>query len=255
MSKHFQKVLNALKTSEEVKALGFDKEEIKRLASNIDKKLNLKEDASDEEVESAIEESVDDAIPYLKLAQSQASRIVKKKLEKAKKTDEDDEDDEDDDGDGNEEDEDGDNDDEPAGKPAKKHKNPRKPKSDDDETKKLLKSLLKKMEKQEETIASMRKGNAKDKWRKKLEKAVENTGSFGKQKLREFDRLEFASEDDFDEYLSEVGDDLDEANQERANAGLEKLGLKTAPSAKKDNQVKEVEPYKDEEIDKLAESL
>lgn len=261
MSKHFEKVLKALKTSDDVKALGFDRDEIKRLASDIDKKLNLKEDASDEEVDSAIEEAVDNAIPYLKMAQSTASRIVKKKLAKSKKEEEDEDEDEDDDDGDDEDDDDDDEDDEPKGKKAKKSKKSKKnrqSKSEDDgdDVKKLLKSLVKKIEKQEETIAGLRKGNTEDKRRSKLEKILKDTGSFGKRYLRQFDKMNFEDDDDFEEFLDVVREDLEETNQERANAGLEKLGIKTSVERKSgDDSEEQTEVASDEEVDKLADQL
>ncbi len=257
MSKHFEKVLKALKTSDEVKALGFDKDEIKRLASNIDKKLNLEDDASDEDVESAIDEAVENAIPYLKMAQSSASRIVKKKLAKSKK-DEDDDEDEDDDDDTVDDDDDEDDDDEPKGKSkkSKKSKKNRQTKSDDDDdVKSLLKTLLKKVEKQDETIANLRKGNTEDKRRSKLEKLLKDTGSFGKRYLRQFDKMNFEDDDEFEEFLEEVKDDLEETNQERANAGLDKLGIKVAPTSRKDDEDEQTEVVTDDELDALADQL
>lgn len=261
MSKHFQKILKALKTSDDVKALGFDKDEIKRLASSIDKKLNLEDDASDEDVENAIEEAVDNALPYLKMAQSTASRIVKKKLAKVKKDeDDDDEDDDDDDGEGSDDDED---DDEPpvkknkkAPKGSKKQNRTSKSADDDDETKTLLKSILKKMDKQDEVIAKLKSGNVADKRRSKLEKLLKDTGTFGKRYLRQFDKMNFEDDDEFDEFLDEIKEDLEETNQERANAGLEKLGLKTNPEGKKDGGLEqEVEALSDDELKELADQL
>ena len=256
MSKHFEKVLKALKTSDEVKALGFDKEEIKRLASGIDKKLDLKEDASDEDVENAIDEAVENALPYLKMAQSTASRIVKKKLAQSKK---DDDDDDDDDNGGDDDDDQGDDDDDTNVKkskePKKSNKN-RQSKSDDDDVKALLKSLVKKIEKQDETIANLRKGNTEDKRRSKLEKILKDTGSFGKRYLRQFDKMSFQDDDEFEEFLDEVKEDLEETNQERANAGLGKLGIKTAPESRRDGEHEDqVEVASDEEVDKLADQL
>lgn len=255
MSKHFEKVLKALKTSDEVKALGFDKDEIKRLASNIDKKLSLEEDASDEDVENAIDEAVENALPFLKMAQSTASRIVKKKLAKSKKDEDPDDDNDDDDQQVNDDDDD-DNDDEPAGKKSKKSKKNRQAKPEgDDEVKTMLKALLKKVEKQDETIANLRKGNTEDKRRSKLEKILKDTGNFGKRYLRQFDKMNFEDDDEFEDFLDEVKEDLEETNQERANAGLDKLGIKTAPTSKKGDEQEVIEVATDEEVDKLADQL
>ena len=255
MSKHFEKVLKALKTSDEVKALGFDKEEIKRLASDIDKKLNLEDDASDEDVDNAIEEAVDTAVPYLKMAQSTASRIVKKKLAKSKKDEDDEDEDDDDDDDHGDEDEDDDEDKKSLSKKSKKSKK-HQSNSDDSETTKLLNAILKRMDKQDENIANLKKGNTEDKRRAKLEKILKDTGSFGKRYLRQFDKMTFEDDEEFEDFLEEVQDDLDETNQERANAGLEKLGIKTAPKGKKENQdEEEVESITDDELEKLADQL
>lgn len=254
MSKHFQKILKALKTSDEVKALGFDKEEIKRLASNIDKKLTLEDDASDEDVENAINEAVENAVPYLQIAQSTASRIVKKKLSQTKKV-EDDEDDDEDDDEGEGDDDEDEDDEKQKPKKSKKKSASRQSKSEESETNKLLSAILKRLDKQDESIANIRNGNTTDKRRSKLEKLLKDTGRFGKRYLRQFDSMNFKDDDDFDDFLEEVQDDLDETNQERANAGLEKLGIKTAPKSKKDDQEEQVEEMTDEQLDKLADQL
>lgn len=243
MSKTFQKLLKALKTSDEVKALGFNKEELRSLASDMDKNLTLEENASDEEIESAVEEAVEAAIPFLKLAQKSSSRIVKKSLDKKKKDeeieDEEDEDDEEQD------------DDEPVVK-KKTKKEHRKESNDDSEIKKMFDLLMKKIDKQDETISSLRKANVKDKRRIELEKLLKDTGSFGKRTIRQFEKMTFENDDDFDEFLDEVMEDLKDANQERANAGLAKLGVVTPDKKTKEEQV---ELMTEEELDKLADVI
>lgn len=246
MSKHFQQLLKALKTSDEVKALGFNKEEIKSLASDMDKNLEIKDDASEEEVESVIDEAVDKAIPFLKMAQKASSRIIKKSL--SKKGDEDDDEEEDD--------EQQDADDLEDKQPAKKSKpQTRQPKSDDDdEVKTLLKAILKKQEDHEKELSSLRNGNLTDKRRSRLEKLLKDTGTFGKRTLRQFDRMTFADEDEFEDFLDDIKDDLEETNQERANAGLAKLGTVPDIGGKTEEKDKP-KVLTDKELDKLAESF
>ena len=247
MSKHFQQLLKALKTSDEVKALGFNKEEIKSLASDMDKNLKIDENASDEDVESAIDEAVEHAIPFLKMAQKSSSRIVKKALEKKKEDDDDDDDDDepndDDEPDGEEKPKDG--------KKTKKERN--RAESEDSEIKKMLTTIMKKMEKQDETIANLRKGNTTDKRRAKLEKLLKDTGTFGKRTLRQFDKMDFEDDDEFEDFLDDVKADLEEANQERANAGLAKLGA--VPTPDKGGKEDKPEEITDNELDKLADML
>lgn len=246
MSKHFQKLLKALKTSDEVKALGFNKEEIQSLASDLDKNLSIEENASDEDVESAINEAVDKAIPFLKMAQKSSSRIVKKALEKKKEEDEDDEDDEE-----PEDDDEPEEDKKPKGKKSKKGS--QRTESDESDIKKLLETFMKKIEKQDELIASLQKGNKTDKRRAKLEKILKDTGTFGKRTLRQFEKMDFEDDEEFEEFLDGVKEDLEEANQERANAGLAKLGVLPSPDGK--DKEKPTEEITDKELDKLADML
>lgn len=247
MSKHFTKILKELKTREEIKALGFNYDELKSLASDLDKNLTIDEQASDDDIESAVTGLVETAIPYLKMAQKTSSRIVKKSLEKAKAQEEDEE--EEDDSDDNDETDD----DHKTPKSDKSKKASRTTSDSTLETSKLLAKILERMQKQEEMISEMRQGNTKDKRRTQLEKLVKGTGSFGKRALRSFDKISFKDEEDFDDYLEEVRNDLEELNQERANAGLSKLGASV--QADKKHEKEEVEVLTDDELDKLASTL
>ena len=64
--------------------------------------------------------------------------------------------------------------------------------------------------------------------------------------------MSFESDDDFDEFYSEVEEDLKALNQERANAGLAALGN---PPATDGNKPKEDEVISDAEIEALANSF
>ena len=72
MKKHFKKVLEALKTSMYIKALGFIRIELKGVAAKIADKLDseIKEDASDEEVQEIVDEAIDAALPFLQFSQT-----------------------------------------------------------------------------------------------------------------------------------------------------------------------------------------
>jgi hypothetical protein len=264
MNKYLTKVLNALKPK--VKAYGFRRKELESAAATIADNLDLADDASEEDVASAIDEAIDAAIPFFKLAQKSANRSIKKFKDEWKANHEDeDEDDEDDEDDDDENDED----DEPAQKPnrqsrksSKANKKSKSSKSNDDgdsELKSLLKSLNDKLDSQASEIKALKAGKTADKRLAKISKLVENTGSFGKRTLRAFKKMQFEDDDDFQDYLDEVKEDLDELNQERANAGLEKLG--TPPAAPKTNKKGDGDEddkenvMSDEEIEKFAEDF
>ena len=62
--------------------------------------------------------------------------------------------------------------------------------------------------------------------------------------------MSFESDDDFEEFYSDVEEDLKNYNQERADAGLATLA--TPPAAGSKVSGKKDEPFSDEEIDALA---
>lgn len=66
-----------------------------------------------------------------------------------------------------------------------------------------------------EKVASTRKA--------KLEALLKDAGSYGKRTLKNFDRMTFETDDDFDEFYSDVEEDLKAFNQELADKGLENL--------------------------------
>ena len=100
MNKYFKKVLEVLKTRKEIKALGFSRKELKGIAAKVADKLDLDDEASDEDVEKAINDEVDAVIPFLQTAQSLADRRLQEyKDAHPADDDEDDEDDDDDDSD------------------------------------------------------------------------------------------------------------------------------------------------------------
>jgi len=71
------KVLSLLKPK--TASLGFTTEELEGVAENISR--NLKEDATDEQINQAI----DSALPFLQMSQKAVTRIVNAKEEKSKK--------------------------------------------------------------------------------------------------------------------------------------------------------------------------
>lgn len=264
MSKHFDRLLKTLKTRQDVTALGFSKDELKSLASDIDENLNaIEETATDEDVENAIKTAIDGVIPMLKLAQMQASRIVAKKLkeqdderkaaeeEAARKKEEEDK---------KAEEERKRNNPNPAPEP-KPNDNPNpKPeeKKEDDELKSLIKTLTEKISKQDETIASQNariesilSGSVREKRKAVLEAKLKGAGTIGKTYRRMFERIDIKDDEEFDNLLEQLDEDLKDYKQDVNN---ELLARQTAPppAPDKSDENEEVEVMSDDEIKAMA---
>jgi len=257
MNKHFKKVLTVLKTK--AKQLGFSYQELKSVAAKIADNLELEDDASDEDVNSAIENAVDDAMEFLSVSQSAAQRAIANY--KAKHNVPDDDDDDADGGEGDDDDTSNDG----NGKKGKKNRQQRQsPKSDEDtddnnSTPAWAKSLTDAIKSLGDKVSSLERGKVSDGRRIKLQELLKDTGKFGERKLKDFDRIAdtFKDDEDFDQYFDEVSEDLDAYNQERADAGLSKLGKPGAgsPHNKGGDEPEKPAELTDEELDALADQL
>lgn len=217
------KVLKVLKPK--VSAFGFSKEEVESAAATIASNLNLAEDASEEDVTNAINTAVDNAIPFLKVGQQAASRQVEA-YRQSHQIDDPDTDDDQVDG---------------------AHKGP-KGKGQNDEPA-WAKALREQMNAQSQELAALRAEKTSTGRRERLSNLVKDTGSYGERVLKSFSRMQFENEDAFEEYLTEVQEDLKSYNQERANDGLSRLG-KLPASTEEDKKKKE--ELSEEQIKGLA---
>lgn len=255
MNKHFKQVLRVLRTK--AKALGLNYKELKGVAAKIADNLELEDDASEEDVNSAIEDAVDDAMSFLSVSQSAAQRAIANYKAKHNISDDDDPDDDD-----VEDDDPNDVDDNVTKKKRKGKHQKRKSKSnddtdDDDEAAPAwAKKLIDDIASVRNRVLAMEDGKVSEGRRGKLEELLKDTGKFGVRKLKEFDRIAstFKDDSDFDQYLDEVSDDLDDYNQERADLGLSKLGQPGAGSTSKEDHDKPKE-LTDEQIEALVADL
>lgn len=249
MNERQRKVFTLLRTK--TKALGLNRKELESLALKIDKNLQLEEDASDEDVNAAIDEAIGAALPFLEVSQSVAQRSIQTALQRRQaQQDEDDDDEDDDPDDDGQGDGEGDRNNRQRGK-GKKNRNP-KHNSEDSELMKLIKEQSDAIKSLKGQIETMQGDRVHDSRRTKLKKLVENTGTFGKSVLKQFDLMTFKDDDAFDDYLDDVQKDLDELNQERANAGLKKLGEVPAGKRNKSPEDKSVDVLSDDDIIALA---
>lgn len=251
MDKRQRKVFNLLRTK--TKAIGLNRKELESLALKIDKNLQLEENAPDEDVDAAIEEAVDAALPFLEVSQSVAQRSIQSALQRRGDKDLNDDDaDEDEPDDDDQDDGDADRNIRQRGKGVNAHRKISKNNSEDSELMKLLKEQSEAIKSLKGQIDTLQGDRVADRRRTKLKKLVENTGTFGKSVLKQFGLMTFKDDDAFDDYLEEVQKDLDELNQERANEGLKKLGEVPAGKKNKRPENQEVEVLPDEDIIALA---
>lgn len=240
MNKRQRKVFTLLRTK--TKAIGLNRKELEGLALNIDKNLQLEEDASDEDVDAAIEDAIDAALPFLEVSQSVAQRSIQASLKRRNQQSAEDDDAEDDDADGEE-----------GGATSAQGKGKKnQSNSEDSELMKFLKEQSEAIKTLKSQLDTLQTDRVKETRRTKLKKLVENTGAYGKSVLKQFGFMDFKDEDAFEDYLDEVRKDLEEMNQERANEGLKKLG--EVPAGKKNKSLENdgVEAMSDDDIIALA---
>lgn len=235
MNKRQKAVYELLKKKPKVKAFGFNDKELKGVAAKIADNLDSADDASDEDVNAEIEKKVEAVLPLLEFGQSYANRVINDRLNGNEDDDNNDDDDEEDDDDESSKKS-------KSKKPSKNNKG-KKP----DEEPEWFKTYRESMEKK---FAELTGERVADRRKAKLEKLLKDTGKFGERTLKSYARMKFETDDDFDEFFSEVEEDLKSENQERANKGLEKLGAPaTGGSERKD---KKPEVLSDDEIKEVA---
>lgn len=248
MKKHFKKVLEALKTSKDVKALGFSRRELKGVAAKIADKLDseIKDDASDEEIQEMVDDAVEAALPFLQFSQTVSdSRVQAYKNAHPLKDEDDDEEDDDDD--------------EPGSRKNRKSQASKSKKEGDEGNgessfTKALKQVMDKLDGMQSEITELKSGRTTESRKSKLEKLLKGTGKFGERTIKAFNRMSFESDDEFEDFYDEVEADLEAENQERANRGLEKLGAPDATAGAANNRSKkdDNEMMSDDEVKELA---
>lgn len=201
-----QKVLATLKPK--TTSLGFTKEELEGVAQSI--AANLTDETTEEQIASAVES----VIPFLKVSQSVATRVInaaKKKETHPKETE--------------------DVDDDAKSKVSTKNEEPEWFKAYREQNDKKLSALI------EGKTLETRKAL----FSKKLEGLTDQQKE---RKLKDFDRMSFADDDDFTSYLSEVEEAVKDevqmnSNQELGNFGQPFRGRKTKAEIS-DDEISEV---------------
>lgn len=227
MKKKTKLVLNVLKLKS--KALGFSKDELEGIAADVANNFDLDEEASDEDVNAEIEKQVDAVIPFLKIAQKTAQRTIQNFKDSIDDNDEDD-----------------------VSNGTGIKNNHKKDEEAQKEIPVWAQAIIEQNKALQTEILSMKSDNVANGRRAKLKALLKDKGTFGKTVLKNFDRMKFSDETEFDDFYDGVIEDLAAIDQERANEGLSKLGAPAGPEHKEETKP---DVLKDDEIDELANTL
>lgn len=180
------RILQKLNVKPNITSLGFTKEELEGVAETVSQ--NLSEESSEEQIEAEVEKT----LKILKVSQQAANRVINATKTKAPK---------------------GADDPDP-------NKGGKKPEEAEDEPSWFSKYR----EETESKLQKLQNANLAESRRKLFEATIE--GLLPKQKeamLKDFDRVSFKDEEDFEAYRKEKEALVLEINQELANEGLSKM--------------------------------
>lgn len=225
MKKKTKQVLSILKPK--CKALGFNLEELEGIAADIADNLELDEEASEEEINEKISSEVEAVIPYLKIAQKASNRVIQNSK--------------------NNKNPESDNNDTNAGQDGVDQE------KEEEKVPVWAQAIITQQKAIQTELTGLKSERETDGRRSKLKALLKDTGTFGKSTLKNFDKIKFENEADFEEFYDGVVEDLATLNQERANAGLAKLGATAATSGnKKEKEGDKPEVISEKEIEELA---
>lgn len=226
-------VLKTLKPK--VAPFGFTKKEIESVAAVIADNLGLDENAEDEVVNATIDKAVNTMIPVLQLAQSQANRSIERyKAEQKKPNPEEDEEQE-----GEESNEKEKQDKKPAPKVV-----PSKPQKETPPE--WANSLINTVAELRAELGGLKNEKLTSSRKQRLENALKDTGVMGQQTLRNFAKMKFETDEEFDDYLAEVETSVTDFRKEQGDASLKTLGKH--PQRGSEN----LKELTDSEIDKIV---
>lgn len=287
MNKKHKLVLDMLKTK--ASALDFNKEELEGAASVIASNLGVDDDATDEVLNAEVEKAVAVYIPILELSQKNANRIItknkeerekadaeaKRKAEEAERLKK-------------AEEAEAKRKAEEEAKALKAEEERKKAeeearkmaeeagfqrllesdwakglKSENENLSKQLKEQTAVIKKQQEEARkqmeefnlfrsefnAMKAERLKASREKRLNDMLEGTGVFGERIKKTYALMSFENDAQFDEFLDGINEDKKAFSQERADKGLEKMGIPLSGNPKEEEVG---EPMTDAEIDALA---
>lgn len=225
-----KKVFLKLKTG--AQAYGYKRDELMSVAAHIADNLKLDENASEEDVEDAVDNAVSSCIPFLKFGQTMATRVINDSKPK-----------EDHDTDDN-------NDDDDATQKSTSKKSNKTAPTPDNDTPSWVKELQKSVEALANQVETMKGEKVTIGRKERLSKLLADTGTYGEAALKNFERMSFKDDDDFDDYFTSVEADLAKFKQQMADSGL--ANLTNPPTPKQDKPKGEDKVFTDSELEDIA---
>lgn len=237
----YKKVLEILKAK--TQAFGFNKEELKTVATSIAEGISLGEDAEDEEIDAEINKQVNAIIPFLQLSQSMATRVINKKINSLKKNEE------------IEEETEEIEEEEETSTEKKASKTPNKNSKSEDvpEWKKGLEEMTKTIKTLSDTIVSMQREKSTTSRKSRLNEVLKDSGSYGEMILKNFERMTFADDEAFEDFIEETQSGVEAYRSERNDSKLDNLSK--PPKARVTGGADKTKVLTDSELDKLADSF
>lgn len=219
-----------------VRQFGFTRKVFKSVAAQIADKLgDVDENASEDDINAKIDEVIEASLPFLALIQSQANEQFTEWKKGQTKNDGDD-------------DPSGDDGDDSKSDPDRRDRSRKSARTtENDEEPAWFKKYR---EEQDAKLEALRGEKIADTRRSKMETLLKDSGSFGKTVMKFFAKAKFESDEDFDEYYSDVEEDLRAYNQERADAGLSTMG--NPPGGKGGERGDKIEVISEDEVKALA---
>lgn len=182
-----RKVFAKLKTK--AASLGFNKTELMGVAATIADNLDS-DDASDEDIDARI----DAALPYLKVAQQNANRVIEASRATSTETDEEDEDE--------------------SSAGSKKSKTTSK------EAPEWARAIIASNEKLMQEVGALKGEKVTNSRKSKLESLLKDSGSFGSRIVKNFTRMKFETEEEFEDFFADVEEDLEEYHKEKGEEAV-----------------------------------
>lgn len=186
---NIEKLIKMLQTK--VASLGYNKKELRGIAEEISNNSELGEDATDE----AINAEIEAVMPYLKFGQQQANRIASA----GKPAD----------GQG------GDGGAKPPATPPQAQPKP------EDEAPQWAKALFEQNKALSEKLAAMEGERKTNSRLDRIKEIVKDCGAMGEATLRGFGRMQFSTEEDFEEFVQEVEASVEAYRRQEGNEALE----------------------------------
>lgn len=288
MDKKTKLVLDLLKTK--ASALGFNKEELEGAATQIAGNLGVDDDATDEVLKAAAEKAVADKIFFLELSQKNANRIIQKNKEERDKAEAEAKKKAEEEAARKAAEEEEARKKAAEEEAAKKAEEERKAaeeaarqaaeeagfqkllesdwaknlKAENEKLAKQLKEQNAAMKAQQEAAQkqldefnafrsefnAMRAEQTKQSREKRLETLLEGSGVYGERIKKNYSKMSFDTDADFEEFVSGVQEDLKAFNQERADKGLDRLGKPA--EGEEQHEPGKVEPMTEAEAAALA---